>query len=354
MKYVKKRLTLLGTASLLTLVGLTTGPAMAQRVVEVTPSVRAESVSSDSLISGLFEASDGSQVDVSSVEVFVDGQDVTAESSITANFFSYRPTQPLRPGQHQVQVEYSNTQGQRRVASWDFVVESPQPEVVISSVTHNAAEPLAQNATLLTTIQGTPGAQAQVLLIENGQSVRELTAEEVSPGVYVASYSLQGQSAVGEAIAVGQLQRDDARVLAAAPQPVRISATATSTDAVQTEELDATATDTNSAGGLKPQFTSHNSGDQISDRGFTLVGQTLPNAQVEIKVTASTSVLGGVINVGSTRLVEETVTADTNGEFRVEVPSPLVIGSGTRYQAEALARLGDQTSSVTQLMLEQE
>ncbi|MBE9076261.1 hypothetical protein IQ241_02940 [Romeria aff. gracilis LEGE 07310] len=351
---MKKRLTFLGTASLLALVGLTARPAIAQRVVEVTPSVSAESASADSLISGLFETSNGSQVDVSSVEIFVDGQDVTAESSITANFFSYRPTQPLRPGQHQVQVEYSNTQGQRRVASWDFTIAAPEPEVAISSVTHNATEPLAQNATLLTTINGTPGAQAWVLLIENGQRLRELPAEEVSPGVYVATYSLQGQSAVGEAIAVGQLQQGEARILAAAPQPVRISATAASTDAVQTEDLDATAADTNSAGGLKPQFTSHSSGDRISDRGFTLVGQTLPNAQVEIKVTASTSVLGGVVNVGSTRLVEETVTADGNGEFRVEVPSPLVIGSGTRYQAEALARLGDQTSSITQLMLEQE
>lgn len=351
---MNKRLTFLAAASLLTLVGLTSRPAIAQRVVEVTPSVSAESVSSDSLISGLFESSDGSQVDVSSVEIFVDGEDVTAESSITPNFFSYRPTQPLRPGQHQVQVEYSNTQGQRRVASWDFTIAAPQPEVAISSVTHNATEPLAQDATLLTTINGTPGAQAWVLLIENGQRLRELPAEEVSPGVYVATYSLQGQSAVGEAIAVGQLQQGEARILAAAPQPVRISATATATDSVQTEDLDATAADTNSAGGLKPQFTSHSSGDRISDRGFTLVGQTLPNAQVEIKVTASTSVLGGVVNVGSTRLVEETVTADGNGEFRVEVPSPLVIGSGTRYQAEALARLGDQTSSITQLMLEQE
>ncbi|MEO0456267.1 MAG: hypothetical protein AAF152_06730 [Cyanobacteria bacterium P01_A01_bin.114] len=331
--------------------------AHAQRVVDVTPRANAEAVSSDALVSGLFDTSSGS-VDVSSVRILLDGQDVTASSSITPNFFSYRPSQPLSAGQHRVQVEYTSTQGQQRVASWEFEIAAPRPEVTISAVTHNAVEPLAPESTLLATINGTPGLQGTVLLIENG-SVREIQAQEVSSGVYVANYV---PSSSGNSIAVGQLQRGSQTIYAAAEQPVVISASAVATDAALDQAAEETtengladeAVATESGVALRPAFVSHSSGDQISGRGFTLTGQTQPNAVVDITINASTPLAGGFLNVGSTELVDETVIADMNGDFSIRVPAPLVVSSGTQYQIEASARLGEAVSETTALTLEQE
>ncbi|NEP17936.1 MAG: hypothetical protein F6J97_13695 [Leptolyngbya sp. SIO4C1] len=349
---MRNSLLLLCTAGLVS--GLSLMPAArAQRIVDVTPSVNAQAASADALVSGLFDSSGGS-VDVSTVRILLDGQDVTANSSITQNFFSYRPAQPLSPGQHRVQVEYSNIQGQRRVASWSFATAAPQPELAINSVTHNAVEPLADEATLLATINGTPGAQASVLLIEDGSMVREIQAQEVSPGVYVASYgSLSGNR---ESIAVGQLRRGEQTIYAAAAQPVVVSTSAVSTDATAAEP-DQAAADTpveTAVSSLKPEFTSHSSGEQIASRGFTLTGRTRPSATVEIEVNASTPLVGGFLNVGATQLVDETVIADMNGEFSIRVPAPLVVSSGTQYEVEAVARLDNEVSAVTQLMLEQQ
>ena len=357
---MKKSLIFLFAVSLLASAGLSARPVQAQRVVDVTPGVNSDDVSADALISGVFDTESG-EVDVDSVRVYVNGQDVTGSSSITRNFFSYRPTQPLSQGEHQIQVEYSNMQGQRRVASWSFMVETLQSALAIDSVTHNATEPLGQDATLLTTINGTSGVQASVLLIEDGSVVREVQAEEVSSGVYVASYNLTASNVSTETIAVGQLQRGDQKVFAAAPQPVVITASTTAPEVSDVEVSDPSNPTTNTVDNeatdtvpLQPQFTSHSDGDAIDTSGFTLVGRTQPNATVEITVDSTTAVAGGFISLGASNLVDTTVTADLNGEFSVRVPTPIVLTEDTRYQIEASARVGDNVSSTTQLTLEQE
>lgn len=357
---MKHSLTLLGMVSVLGLSGLALRPVQAQRVVDVTPGVNGQEVSADALISGVFDTASG-DVDVDSVQVYVNGQDVTDLSSITRNFFSYQPTQPLSPGQHQIQVEYSNLQGQRRVASWSFTVETPQPALAIETVTHNATEPLAQDATLLTTINGTPGVQASVLLIEDGSVVREVQAEEVSAGVYVASYGLTSSNVSAETIAVGQLQRGDQKIFAAATQPVIITASTATPEVTDVEVSDTsdavtqeTDTEPTATVPLQPQFTSHSDGDEIDTSGFTLVGRTQPNATVEITVDSTTAVAGGFVSLGSSNLVDTTVTADLNGEFSVQVPAPVVLTGDTRYQIEASAQVGDEVSSITRMALEQE
>lgn len=357
---MKKSLALLGTIGALSIAGLSHRPALAQRVVDVTPGVSSEEVSADALISGVFDTSSGS-IDVSSVRLLVDGQDVTGSSAITANFFSYRPTQPLSPGQHQVQVEYTNAQGVTRVASWSFSVERPQAALSINSVTHNATEPLAQDATLLATVSGTPGVEAAVLLIENGNVVREVQAQEVSTGVYVASYTPAASSVGTETIAIGQLQRGDQKIFAAAEQPITITASTAAPEVTDVEtstpETPApeTATAPENVVPLQPEFTSHSNGDEISSEGFTLMGRTQPNATVDITVESITGVAGGFISLGSgSALVDTTVTADINGDFSVSVPAPFVLNSDTRYEVEATARLGNQTSTTTRLNLEQQ
>lgn len=322
-------------------------PAQAQRIVDVTPGINAQAVSADALVSGLFEEPSGT-VDASSVRILLDGEDVTAASSITSSFFSYRPAQPLAPGSHQVQIEYATTQGEQRAASWSFSVEAAQPEVAITSVTHNATEPLAADATLLMTINGTPGLQASVLLISNGNSVRTLQAQEVSPGVYVASYRLPA-GAGGSSVAVGRLTQADRVVYGAASQPITVgTAAAAAVDSSPTDAGDVPAVS------LQPAFTSHDNGSTVSGSGFTLVGQTQPGASVTVTVDATTPVAGGFLNIGSTELVNRTVTASASGEFTVAVPAPLVVAEGTTYTVKATARLDDTSSPETRITLTQD
>ncbi len=329
---------------------------LAQRITDINPGVNSTNVVAETSISGLFDTSDGSRIDLASVKILLDGANVTAASSITPNFFSYKPATPLAPGAHTVQVEYKNAAGLQRVASWSFTVQNPQPALNITGITHNATTALGPGSTLLATLNGTPGAQASIILIEGWQGVREIQAQEVAPGVYVATFVMPQNLTPQEAVIMGQLQKGPQKIYGAARQPITLSATAT-TDPTITQTPGptppATPPATTPTIPLQPQFTSHQTGDRITSQGFRLTGQTRPNVTVRVKVTSITPVLGGFVNVGGTTLVDREFTADGNGVFSVQVPAPLVLNSNTRYEIQAVAVEGSTTSPVTALQLQQ-
>lgn len=358
----KLLLTTLATAGVLTAPLMFTAPAAAQRVVDVSPGINSQNIPGDTSIYGQFDPGTGPAVDVNSVRIFVNNQNVTSRSTVTPGFFSYRPDQALPPGQVQVRVEYLNVRGEARTASWMFTVRSPQSNLQISAVTHNAATgPLGPGTTLLATINGTPGAQGTVLLIQDGRTVRELPAQEVSAGVYVATLPVQASDRVAEGIVVGRLRRQDQVTYGTATQAVVLSSSASGSVVVpSTPGTGSTGsgsstppTGTTATVALQPRFTSHQDGQRVSGSGFTLVGQTRPNATVNVNITASLSVLG-VVNLGSETLVNRDVTANSNGEFRVDVPAPRIPTSGTRYAVRATARSGSETSTTTRLNLSQQ
>ncbi|NJL38876.1 MAG: hypothetical protein HC840_08400 [Leptolyngbyaceae cyanobacterium RM2_2_4] len=331
--------------------------ALAQRVVDVSPDVNSQNVPPDTSISGQFDTNSTPAVDLNSVQILVNGQDVTNRSTVTRNFFSYRPAQPLPPGQSRVQIDYRNVNGEQRSVNWGFTVQQPQAAVQISSVTHNAASnQLGPGTTFLATINGTPGSQASVLLIQDGRTVREIQAQEVSSGVYVATLNVQSSDRLNEGIVVGRLRRQNQTTFAAASQPVVFNPNAGGT-AVVPDSSGAGSTGSgntgNTASQLQPSFTSHRNGGEVSGSGFTLVGQTRPNATVDVQVTSRVSVLG-VVNLGGETLLDEEVTADQNGRFEVEVPGPRIPVPGTRYTVRATANLNNETSRATEITLTQD
>lgn len=342
--------------------------ALAQRVVDVSPDVNSQNVPPDTSISGQFDTSNTPAVDLNSVRILVNGQDVTNRSTVTRNFFSYRPAQPLPPGQSRVQVDYRNANGEQRSVNWAFTVQQPQAAVQVSSVTHNAASnQLGPGTTFLATINGTPGSQASILLIQDGRTVRELPAQEVSSGVYVATLNVQSSDRLNEGIVVGRLRRQNQTTFGAASQPVVFNPNAGGTAAVpdssgtgNTGGNTGSNTGGNTGGNtgsttqqLQPSFTSHRNGGEVSGSGFTLVGQTRPNATVDVQVTSRVSVLG-VVNLGGQTLLDEEVTADRNGRFEVEVPGPRIPVPGTRYTVRASASLNNETSRATEITLTQD
>lgn len=342
------------TSAMLAL-GLGSQVVLSQRVVNVNPSLNGQSVPPDTSIYGVFENTDGVGVDPNSVKIFLNNQNVTNSSTITNNFFSYRPQQNLPSGSNTVRVEFNNTNGQNRVVSWNFAVAQPTANLKIDSVSHNGVnKTLGSNSTFIATINGTPNAQASVLLLKDGQTVRQIAAQEVSPGVYVATLGVNSNDVTREGIVVGRLQKANETVYEVASQPFAFSNTANSAQAPEVQQGTGTPTPTTQS--LRPLFTNYRSGDQINTKGFILEGQTLPNATVDVKVTSALPVLGGLfdVKVGQSTLINQSITADNKGNFRVQVPAPPTVTSGLRYSVTAVATHGNESSRPVELTLVQE
>ncbi|MDY6786133.1 MAG: hypothetical protein SW833_26905 [Cyanobacteriota bacterium] len=344
---------LLATASLVVTPFLGTQMVRAQQVTNVNPTLNSQNVAADSSVYGSFNTNGGT-VDPNSVKIFVNDRDVTRQSVITGNFFSYRPTQPLSAGENQVRVEFKNTAGQGFVANWSFQVQQPRAALEITSVSHNATTTaLGSGSTFLATINGTSGAQASVLILD-GTTMRRIPAQEVSSGVYVATLNLGSGDRFNEGIVIGRLERQGKAVYDAASQAVAFQPNAAMTQAtqVQTTPTGQTTTQptttqptttqpaTSAVVNLQPTFTSHQDGGVIDSQGFTLTGQTQPNASVRVSVTSPSL-------FGESTLVDSTIRADDSGAFTVRVPRPLILNAGIRYNVTAIANNGGQTAQAT-------
>jgi len=343
--------------------------AQAQKVVNVSPGVDTEGVSPDAPVSGLFEVEQEQSVDADSVTIFVNGEDVTSQSTVTSNFFSYRPAAPLPKGENSVKVQYQNMMGEKRTVNWSFIVQQPTQALNIESVTHNAdSETLGTGATFLATVKGTAGANASILLVsETTDQVQSIPAEEVTSGVYVATLNVKPNDEFARGVVIGRLQKADQTIHAAASRMAKFDASVESAEAPtveeETEMESATEETTEEESSqttvatypLRPAFLSHQNGDEVDgSNGFMLRGQTQPNAMVEVEVDAKRRVLGGLIDIGSDSLVQEQVMADENGQFEVSVPTPPTVSSGLRYTIRAMATQRDENSKVTEITLIQE
>ena len=211
---------------------------------------------------------------------------------------------------------------------------------------------LTTGQTLTMTMNGTAGLQGAFLLVQDSRTVREIAARETSSGVYTASLVVQRGDRITEGVIIGRLRRQGQSnsVFAAAPQAIAFNTGAT--EGGNTGGNTGGSTTPPATTTLQPRFTSHKEGDRVDSEGFTLEGQTRPNARVQIKVVAGASILG--VSIGGQTVVDDEVTADANGRFEVEVPAIPVAVPGLRYRIQASAREGSQTSPTTQLTLRQQ
>ncbi|MFS8815172.1 hypothetical protein ACVW0Q_002134 [Thermostichus sp. MS-CIW-21] len=329
-------------------VGLSGLPARAQQITDPSPAQAATNVEPTSPISASFRSQDGVSVRPETVRVFVDGKDVTAESVITRDFFTYRPSQPLPPGRREVLLEFTNTQGVTRRVTWSFTVGNPV-RASIDLVDHNAGNrPLAAGEILLVTVKGTPSSRVTVYLVQDGRQVQTLPAQEVSSGTYVVNALIEPKDATREGIVIARLENGGQVRFMTAEQPARlIEGAAGGIQRLATQEVAATI----SLSSLLPQITNLRDGDRVSGSSFTLQGTTAPNASVRVNVTASTS-LGGIISAQQT-VTNQTVQADAQGRFTVTVRPPIP-ASGTVYQINLTATSGNQTSPTVTLRLTQQ
>lgn len=329
---------------------------LAQQVVNVAPT--GSEAAGDSTIAWQFDSVDS--VEASSIQVYLNDQEVTSQTIIdtTRNYFGYRPPQDLAPGRYQVRVEFTNTQGARFAATWPFTVADAAVE--ISSITHNGADqPLGSGASFLATINGTPGATASVLLVQNGQTVSTLPATEVSSGVYVASVTV-GNNAVSEGILVGRLTQGSQVVYSVASQSFAFSPGTTTATVSQsqtgggTQVVDSGVSQTEQVS-LTLDVTSHTNRQTISgDRGFMLEGTTAPGATVRVTVVASAPSFGP-FSIGGAQNVLENAPAevDEDGTFAISVPRPGILQGGTQYAVQVTATLDGETEVVELILVQQ-
>ena len=245
-----------------------------------------------------------------------------------------------------------------------FVAQQSSRNLEITSIIHNGSDrPLTPEDTLTIEMKGTAGVQASFLLIGDKQTVQEIPAREIAPGIYQTKIPVSPKERILEGAIVGRLQQGKKVVYSAASQaftydrgvangsvfPLSLQPPTTKPQTALQQEQSVATVNSN----LRPQFTSHNDGDAIDTQGFVIHGQTQPHAMVKITVISKLSLVGDLIQVEGDTLVERTVTANPEGIFQLAIPPTKTAPSGLKYIISAVAISNNQTSQPTQLTLVQ-
>ena len=76
---------------------------------------------------------EGIGVSATDTRIFIDGQDVSASSQVSANKITYTPAAPLADGAHQVKLNVVDKAGNASEVQWSFTVHTQPPQVQITS-----------------------------------------------------------------------------------------------------------------------------------------------------------------------------------------------------------------------------
>lgn len=88
------------------------------------------SVGTDATISAAF-SDDECGVDLDTVTITVDGEDVTSQADVTSSGFTYTPADGLATGDHTVSVSLSDLSGNDASESWSFTVEDGLDDLMV-------------------------------------------------------------------------------------------------------------------------------------------------------------------------------------------------------------------------------
>ncbi|HEY3247386.1 MAG TPA: copper amine oxidase N-terminal domain-containing protein [bacterium] len=147
---------------------------------------------------------EGAGIDPNATRLLVNGQNVTAAATISADRVSYNPPQPLS-GSVRVEVRLVDKAGNQTNSSWTFAI-APQSGSLIQSVTVNPTTALRAGDTLTITVVGEPGARA-TFSIEGVAQNTPMTEAANQPGVYFGSYTAKPTDNVVAATITVQLTK---------------------------------------------------------------------------------------------------------------------------------------------------
>lgn len=117
-------------------------------IVNVQPR-EGESVSGDpvTVVSGRFEDRGGSGVDPGSVRIMLSGRNVTGDTQVSPDSFTFRG--PMLPGRHTVDVTARDRAGNAVAKSWSFDVASAGPNLRIQVLNHPNNGQVDRNGTVI-------------------------------------------------------------------------------------------------------------------------------------------------------------------------------------------------------------
>jgi hypothetical protein len=234
------------------------------------------------------------------------------------------------------------TIAQNNPESSAITTEKPPKTLQITAISHNVSNRVINvGETLSITIKGTVGVEASILLIGDKQTVQEYQAQETTPGVYVANITLNQGDRFIEGAMIARLQKGSQVIYSAAEQAFSVNATNSNQTSSPNQ---ATTTPTTKTVSLPLTITSHQNGDKIANNGIVIQGQTEPNAEVKIKITSSTALVGNMIQIEGDTLIDSIVIALTLPKN----PHPT---KGLQYQISAIAYQQNSQSRLVQLTL---
>ncbi|MDB5884827.1 MAG: hypothetical protein JWR74_998 [Polaromonas sp.] len=114
-------------------------------------------------VSATFDDAGGVGVDPKSVRILLSGRNVTPDSEITPQFFSYRAD--MQPGRHTVDVTARDLAGNSMQKSWTFDVVAPlaaAPAPLVLQITSHANNAVVEGGTTVVRGRTAPGAVVEI------------------------------------------------------------------------------------------------------------------------------------------------------------------------------------------------
>ena len=182
-------------------------------------------------------------VNPGTVRVVVNGQNVTAKTSISEASIAYNPETPFRPGTVRLRLTASDRAGNTLQSEWTFQITPPGE--LVKSVTINPASALTKDDLLTVVMTGDPGGRATFTIAGIRGTVP--MRESQTPGVYFGSLPVRPEYAVVDAQLLVTLEKNGRRstvpaaalvtILGAPPAVPRITSRALSSESPLTGRI---------------------------------------------------------------------------------------------------------------------
>ena len=299
---------------------------IAPRIINPTPEPNSTIAALRPNISVVSDDS-GSGVDPAMVRMSVNGADVTGQATVTGNFATYRPGQPLQTGQNNITVTASDRAGNSASQSWTFSVQGAGS--IITSFTHSDISNLQPGDVITVNMTGRPDGEANFSIISStGHQLVTQTMQEISSGVYQGQYTVRKRQDLNGATISGTLKVSSGQTYTV-PSEETIN--------VPTEEA-----------GSAPVVTSPIAGRAVVSP-LVITGTAPRNSSVHLRVEYSTIIFGAFETTG--QLSDQTVDVNSQGQFK---SSPiklttLIKGKNTQYTitATTVSANGEESQPTT-------
>ena len=299
---------------------------VAPRIINMTPDPNSTIATLMPNISVVTEDS-GSGVDPVKMSMSVNGVNVTAQTTITRNFATYRPQQSLKTGKNNVTVTAKDRAGNSASQTWSFNVQGAGN--IVTSFTHSDISNLQPGDVITANMKGQPNGEVSFSIISlTGHPLVTQTMQETSSGVYQGQYTVRkGQDLNGATIS-GTIK------------------VAGQTYTVPSEGIITVPT---GEAGSSPVITAPVAGRAVVSP-MVITGTAPPKSIVHLRVEYSTTILGLFNTTGE--LSDQTVDVDSHGNFKstpVNLTTLIKKGKNTLYTitATTVSANGDESEPTT-------